>query len=66
MSEVIYFRGVYDKNRGTLDGTWGRGKDEIVGECHFYSMKMARVCIRTYIGGYGNFIDQNEFMSFDT
>ena len=29
-------------------------------------MKMARVCIRTYIGGYGNFVDQNEFCQFNT
>ena len=31
VSEVLYFRGVYNKDRGTLDGTWGRSKDEVIG-----------------------------------
>ena len=57
VSEFVNFRGTYDQERGTLNGTWGKTKDENLGECHFYAIKMARVCVRTFIGGYGNYVD---------
>ena len=49
--EIIYFKGNYDFTRGISDGTWGKSKDEDIGNCSFRAISRIPATIELTIAG---------------